>query len=514
MQGRQSRSLGVAGLVILSCVGACGAGSATGYDTRRSAQSTAVCPAVGEDTDCGLIITITDTGANIALTGQPPFDGDDDTLVGVVNKTNRPIVGIGLRSWSGYSVPSPFFSLDGDGLTKFGVPGNFRDPTGYGGPNAYFSANDPSGTTSVVHFILPIPPGGTDYFALENVVGSTISCRDVINGGLSAPVFDDISTTVTFTPNGFSLADAAVICGFRDFDWQQWITHLPAPSPYFQVGNPTTPLTAPPPFLDPPPGGYRLHGKDFPSQSYPFYYTFYALELLDHQLTPSTLEFFDDPQDPCLFGGSGVDCDGNTAAPDDSFVSFTTHLAGVGVDGSATDLGIGFSWKTTNNGTSGGTATLKNELPPDPGTNTGRSTLVSIQTESGYQYSGITVTSVNDIPVPMSVASLQIKPPAAAPVPINPRSAGVIPVAILSTSTLAAADIDPASVRFGPSNALNVSPASLQDIDGDGRSDLILHFRTQDTGLDCSSASALLTGRTLIGQTFAGSEEIATVGCK
>ena len=434
----------------------------------------------------------------------------EDTLVGVVNNSSQPIRALGLRAFN-----LPIFAFDGDGLVDFGIPGNFRDPTGYGGPNAYFSNTFPNPTSGVVNFIAPIPPGQTDYFALEENIRSAVSCQQVINNALSPLVgigTPQISTT--FTPNlGLSLFEAAPICGFVVFDWQQAITNLPAPSPYFQIGNPTTPLTAPPPFLDPPPGGYRTHGIDQPDDSYPFYYNFRDGELTKNETTPSTLRFFDDATNPCLPGGAAADCGGNTAPPG-SFMGFHTQLVGVGSDGSPVYLGIGFSWKTTFNGTSGGTATTKNALPPDPGSGTGGVTVTSIQTETGYQYNGMTVTSVNGRPVPMSSAAIQFKPPAAAPAPINPGSRGVIPVAILSTAMLAASDIDSTSVRFGPDNAGNVTPTSLQDVNDDGQPDLILHFRTNETGLACSDVAALLTGKTVAGQTFAGSEGIVAVGCK
>ena len=41
------------------------------------------CPPVGAVTDCGIIITITDKGTTLKNTGQGPYDGSDDSLVGV-----------------------------------------------------------------------------------------------------------------------------------------------------------------------------------------------------------------------------------------------------------------------------------------------------------------------------------------------------------------------------------------------------------------------------------------------
>ncbi len=96
---------------------------------------------------------------------------------------------------------------------------------------------------------------------------------------------------------------------------------------------------------------------------------------------------------------------------------------------------------------------------------------------------------------------------------INPRSKGVTPVAILTTDTFDAGTVDPTTVRFGPNGAAPVHYA-LEDVDGDLDLDLILHFKTQDTGIVCGDTSASLTGETTGGQVIEGSDTVNTVGCK
>lgn len=113
-----------------------------------------------------------------------------------------------------------------------------------------------------------------------------------------------------------------------------------------------------------------------------------------------------------------------------------------------------------------------------------------------------------------TLISIDIKP-GSFPNSINPKSKGVIPVAILTTETFDAATVDSTTVLFGPSGT-EAAPvkSALQDVDGDGDIDMILHFNTQTTGIQCGDTSATLTGETLDGQMIKGSDDINTVGCK
>lgn len=99
--------------------------------------------------------------------------------------------------------------------------------------------------------------------------------------------------------------------------------------------------------------------------------------------------------------------------------------------------------------------------------------------------------------------------------PIQLRSRGVIPVAIFGGADFHVADVDQASVRFGPARAIPAHhrPHRLADIDGDGNLDVVLHFRTEATGFDCGDTTAGLTGLTFDGREFAGSDAIDVLGC-
>ena len=98
--------------------------------------------------------------------------------------------------------------------------------------------------------------------------------------------------------------------------------------------------------------------------------------------------------------------------------------------------------------------------------------------------------------------------------PINPRSNGVISVAILSTSNFQASTIDQPSLRFGPNQASVDGSGQLVDVNGDGLLDLVLHFGTQASGIQCGEISVSITGQTVNGIPVQGSDSITTVGCK
>jgi hypothetical protein len=63
---------------------------------------------------------------------------------------------------------------------------------------------------------------------------------------------------------------------------------------------------------------------------------------------------------------------------------------------------------------------------------------------------------------------------------VNIGSDGVIAVAILSTAEFDASQVIAGSVVFAGAHAVQ---STLRDVNGDGRIDMLLHFRTQDTTL-------------------------------
>jgi len=90
--------------------------------------------------------------------------------------------------------------------------------------------------------------------------------------------------------------------------------------------------------------------------------------------------------------------------------------------------------------------------------------------------------------------------------PINLKSKGLLPVAILTTDDLDALVVDLDSIIFAGAKPVKWA---VQDIDGDGNNDILLHFETQDlSDLSSGSTEAVLTGATLDSTPFIGKDSV------
>lgn len=99
--------------------------------------------------------------------------------------------------------------------------------------------------------------------------------------------------------------------------------------------------------------------------------------------------------------------------------------------------------------------------------------------------------------------------------PINLKSKGVIPVAILSSASFDARAIDFKTICFGDAQDPSQrdcseahSIAHWQDVNGDGRIDMVLHFEMQQTGIDPGDTQACVSGKTLNGESVQGCDAI------
>jgi len=100
--------------------------------------------------------------------------------------------------------------------------------------------------------------------------------------------------------------------------------------------------------------------------------------------------------------------------------------------------------------------------------------------------------------------------PGSFPNSINLNSKGRVPVAILTTAVFDALTVDPVTVAFGPAGAAPVRWAA-EDVDYDGDLDLVLHFKTQETGIVAGDTEATLTGETFGGAPISGTDSVRTI---
>ncbi len=100
------------------------------------------------------------------------------------------------------------------------------------------------------------------------------------------------------------------------------------------------------------------------------------------------------------------------------------------------------------------------------------------------------------------------------PTTVTPGRGGVLPVVLYSGATFDAANVDAKSIRFGATGT-EAQPmrTSMEDVDADGRIDLISMFRMQQTGIECEHTMALLRGRTHNGEDIEGRAMFKTAGC-
>jgi hypothetical protein len=97
---------------------------------------------------------------------------------------------------------------------------------------------------------------------------------------------------------------------------------------------------------------------------------------------------------------------------------------------------------------------------------------------------------------------------------INPKSRGILLIAILGSGEFDATQVDSSTVHFGRRNASVVRDSRVADVNHDGYRDMLLYFDKKATGIRCGDESASLRGKTFNGQSFTGSDSIRTVGCK
>ena len=120
--------------------------------------------------------------------------------------------------------------------------------------------------------------------------------------------------------------------------------------------------------------------------------------------------------------------------------------------------------------------------------------------------------------VPLGNIDIDIKP-GSDPNSINCNNDNeVISVAILTTAVFDATTVDHTTVTFEGASETHVHKKSgeprrhEEDVDGDGDTDLVFHFRLVNTTLTCTSTYGTLTGEIIGGQAIEGTDAVRMVG--
>ncbi len=157
-----------------------------------------ICPAVGLATDCGVQINVTAQSGGVAsafsatnVGNGNPYDGVEDTLVGITNNSGATINSITLTA----SSAADAFGFDGDGACTFGAGGGCSGPTGYEGPNMSFGAvTSAAGLDSMtITFTGGLANGASTWFSLEGTPNS------LVGGGIGGPTPEPASLVLLGT---------------------------------------------------------------------------------------------------------------------------------------------------------------------------------------------------------------------------------------------------------------------------------------------------------------------------
>ena len=96
---------------------------------------------------------------------------------------------------------------------------------------------------------------------------------------------------------------------------------------------------------------------------------------------------------------------------------------------------------------------------------------------------------------------------------INLKSGGFISVAVLTNDEIDALQVDPGRAKFGTGGSM-ATRYRVKDVDRDGDDDLLMYFRIEQAGIDCSDTEATLIGALYDGTHITGTDYIQIKNCQ
>jgi len=183
------------------------AGSAKGHAERLSSLSPPFdeCPAIGDDSGCGTVLVVNKDGS-VTVSSDPsqgPYDGNDDTLIGIINNSSEIVSELTVQG------PPGLFAFDRDGICSPGISphpsGCPFGPTGYEGPGVRLFADASSQGSGAVYISGGLGVDRSTYFALEDALTSAslkasigtsryVALGDSYASGEGVPPFDSTNS--------------------------------------------------------------------------------------------------------------------------------------------------------------------------------------------------------------------------------------------------------------------------------------------------------------------------------
>jgi hypothetical protein len=170
---------------------------------------------------------------------------------------------------------------------------------------------------------------------------------------------------------------------------------------------------------------------------------------------------------------------------------------------------------------SGGSAALGRQTPLNPCCPTDTRAFGGLLDEISLYRRALTEQEIAAIAAAGSAGKILAIPvavdikPGCSPNTINLGSNGAVPVAILSSSSFDATTVDPTTVMLSGAavrlRGQGTPMASLNDVNGDGFSDLLVHVSTEALQLADTDVEAVLTGRTFGGTPIHGTDSARIV---